>query len=149
MSVRTIIFMYNNIPTEVNQPSYTIDSFLCFSHLASAQFDDWIVCLIFFNSADQAELALCLVTLSVSFFIAPTLLECLGRLAGAFFFDQYFECFCVFCLNITCVYLLCTKLCDHTTLDGSFHWGLSLTAKASHDSHTTCNGSIANHLMGK
>ena len=49
MSIRTMIFMYNNIPTEVNQPPYTIHSFLCFSRLASAQFDDWIVCLSFFQ----------------------------------------------------------------------------------------------------
>ena len=47
-----IVFIYNNIPSEVNQPSsvnYTINYFLCFTHLTGAQFADGVVSPISFQ----------------------------------------------------------------------------------------------------
>ena len=46
------VFVYNNIPGEVNQPSsvnYTIHCFLCFTRLTGAQFADGVVSPINFQ----------------------------------------------------------------------------------------------------
>ena len=67
-----------------------------------------------FNNVDHILRNICLVALSVSFLISPTLVVCLGRLPDAFFFVLRF----VSCLWILPAFVRHTKICWQTTLSG-------------------------------
>ena len=131
--VEIIIFVYNNISSEVNHPPS-----VCFTlqHCFTIRCTIYLFCvlvtwlahslltelsaLIIFNSIDHPVHALFTVPLIVSFLVTPTLLICLGRLVDTFFLCQCSECFSYFvfeyhlCYNIC---LLCTKLCEHNILN--------------------------------
>ena len=64
---------------------------MCFSRLADVQFDDCVACLIHFQQCGCAVYTCRLVTLSVAFLTAATLLSFLSRLASTFIPDHCSE----------------------------------------------------------